>query len=132
MWIEKTIAIKMSKVITLNGLKGKELIDALFRKGAVRRSKHLHLKVLEAKESEAVLYVGVSVPKRNFKKAVDRNKIKRQLRSAIKNAEENIPFSGACMLIYTGRKHPLTSELVEGVKELFVQSNSVNYEESIF
>ena len=43
MWIEKTIAIKMSKVITLNGLKGKELIDALFRKGAVRRSKNLHL-----------------------------------------------------------------------------------------
>ena len=126
MWIEKTIAIKMSKVITLNGLKGKELIDALFRKGAVRRSKNLHLKVLEAKESEAVLYVGVSVPKRNFKRAVDRNKIKRQLRSAIKNAEENIPFSGACMLIYTGRKHPLTSELVEGVKELFGQSNSVN------
>jgi ribonuclease P protein component len=112
----------MSKLITLNRLKGKELIDALFRKGTVRRSKHLLLKVL---------YVGVSVPKRNFKRAVDRNKIKRQLRIALKNAEENIPFSGACMLIYTGRKHPLTSELVEGVKELFGQSNSVNQEESI-
>ena len=131
MWIEKTIPIKMSKVITLNRLKGKELIDALFRKGTVSRSKHLVLKVLEAKESETVLFVGVSVPKRNFKRAVDRNKIKRQLRIALKNAEENIPFSGACMLIYIGRKHPLTSELVEGVKELFGQSNSVNQEESI-
>ena len=131
MWIEKTIPIKMSKVITLNRLKGKELIDALFRKGTVRRSKRLIIKALEAKESETVLYVGVSVPKRNFKRAVDRNKIKRQLRIALKNAEENIPFSGACMLIYTGRKHPLTSELVEGVKELFGQSNSVNQEESI-
>jgi len=126
MWIEKTIPIKMNKVSTLNRLKGKELIDALFRKGTVRRSKHLLLKVLEAKESETVLYVGVSVPKRNFKRAVDRNKIKRQLRIALKNAEENIPFNGACMLIYTGRKHPLTSELVEGVKELFGQSNSVD------
>ena len=126
MWIEKTIPIKMSKVITLNRLKGKELIDALFRKGTVRRSKHLLLKVLETKESETVLYVGVSVPKRNFKRAVDRNKIKRQLRIALKNAEQNIPFSGACMLIYIGRKHPLTSELVEGVKGLFGQSNSVN------
>jgi len=132
MWIEKTIPIKMNKVSTLNRLKGKELIDALFRKGTVRRSKHLLLKVLEAKESETVLYVGVSVPKRNFKRAVDRNKIKRQLRIALKNAEENIPFSGACMLIYTGRKHPLTSELVEGVKELFGQSNNANYEESLF
>ena len=131
MWIEKTIPIKMSKASKLNRLKGKELIDALFRKGTVRRSKHLLLKVLETKESETVLYVGVSVPKRNFKRAVDRNKIKRQLRIALKNAEENIPFSGACMLIYIGRKHPLTSELVEGVKELFGQSNSVNQEESI-
>ena len=116
----------MSKVITLNRLKGKKLIDALFRKGTVSRSKHLVLKVLEAKESETVLFVGVSVPKRNFKRAVDRNKIKRQLRIALKNAEENIPFSGACMLIYTGRKHPLTSEIIEDVKELFGQSNSVN------
>ena len=126
MWIVITTPIKMSKVIILNRLKGKELIDALFRKGTVRRSKHLLLKVLEAKESETVLYVGVSVPKRNFKRAVDRNKIKRQLRIALKNAEENIPFNGACMLIYTGRKHPLTSELVEGVKELFGQSNNAN------
>ena len=131
MWIEKTIPIKMSKVITLNRLKGKELIDALFRKGTVRRSKHLILKALEAKESETVLYVGVSVPKRNFKRAVDRNKIKRQLRIALKNAEENIPFSGACMLIYTGRKHPLTSEFIEGVKELFGQSNGIKVGKSI-
>ena len=121
----------MSKVITLNRLKGKELIDALFRKGTVRRSKYLILKVLETKESETVLYVGVSVPKRNFKRAVDRNKIKRQLRIALKSAEENIPFSGACMLIYTGRKHPLTSEFIEGVKELFGQSNGIKVGERI-
>ena len=116
----------MSKLITLNRLKGKELIDALFRKGTVLRSKHLLLRVLESKASENELYVGVSVPKRNFKRAVDRNKIKRQLRIALKKAEGNIPFGGACMLIYTGRKHPLTSDLVEGVKEIFNQSSNVN------
>ena len=90
MWLVITTPIKMSKVITLNRLKGKELIDALFRKGTVRRSKHLFLKVLEAKESETVLYVGVSVPKLNFKRAVDRNKIKRQLRIALKKMEKNM------------------------------------------
>ena len=121
----------MNKVITLNRLKGKESIDALFRKGTVRRSKYLILKVLETKESETVLYVGVSVPKRNFKRAVDRNKIKRQLRIALKSAEENIPFSGACMLIYTGRKQPLTSQFIEGVKELFGQSNGIKVGKSI-
>ena len=118
----------MSKLITLNRLKGKELIDALFRKGTVLRSKHLVLRVLEAKASGKELYVGVSVPKRNFKRAVDRNKIKRQLRIALKKAEGNIPFGGACMLIYTGRKHPLTNELVVGVNELFSQSNSTKQE----
>ncbi|MDB4015744.1 ribonuclease P protein component [Flavobacteriaceae bacterium] len=118
----------MSKVITLNRLKGKELIDTLFRKGALHRSKHLLLKVLEAKESETVLYVGVSVPKHNFKRAVDRNKIKRQLRNALKKVEKQIPFSGACMLIYKGRKHPLTSDLVEGVKEIFNQPSNINSE----
>ena len=118
----------MSKLITLNRLKGKELIDALFRKGTVRRSKHLLLRVLESKTSENKLYVGVSVPKRTFKRAVDRNKIKRQLRIALKKAEGPIHFSGACMLIYRGRKHPLTNELVEGVNELFGQSNFAKQE----
>ncbi len=51
---------------------------------------------------------------------MDRNKIKRQLRIALKKAEGNIPFGGACMLIYTGRKHPLTNELVEGVMNYLV------------
>ena len=31
-----------------------------------------------------MLIYGVSVPKKNFKKAVDRNKIKRQLRQGLK------------------------------------------------
>lgn len=109
-------------MIVLNRLKGKDLIDALFRKGTVRKSKNVRLKVLEAKEDQSTLYVGVSVPKRNFKKAVDRNRIKRQLRVAIKQVEKNIPFSGSCMLIYTGRKHPITAELIENVKELFEKS----------
>ena len=109
-------------MITLNRLKGKERINTLFRKGTVLRSKHLMLKVLESDKKETRLYVGVSVPKRNFKKAVDRNRIKRQLRAAIKQAEKKINFSGSCMLIYTGRKLPLTAELNESVEQLFEQT----------
>jgi ribonuclease P protein component len=42
----------------------------------------------------------VSVGKRNFKKAVDRNKIKRQLRVVLQKNTNKMPFSGVYMLIY--------------------------------
>ncbi|MDO7646792.1 MAG: ribonuclease P protein component, partial [Flavobacteriaceae bacterium] len=87
----------MSKKLTLRRLKGKDLIDALFRKGAKIQSKNLLLKVLESPKGGEILRVGVSVPKRNFKRAVDRNHIKRQLRIVFKEVQVEVPFSGACM-----------------------------------
>ena len=85
----------MSKKLTLRRLKGKDLIDALFRKGAKIQSKNLLLKVLESPKGGEILRVGVSVPKRNFKRAVDRNHIKRQLRIVFKEVQGKVPFSGA-------------------------------------
>ena len=113
----------MNKTITLNRLKGKEKINMLFRKGSIHRTKHLLIKILEANKKEAVLYAGVSVPKRNFKRAVDRNRIKRQLRIALKAVEKTIPFDGSCMLIFNGRKSPTTHELVSELKILFEKQN---------
>ena len=111
----------MSKKLTLRRLKGKDLIDALFRKGAKIQSKNLLLKVLESPKGGEILRVGVSVPKRNFKRAVDRNHIKRQLRIVFKEVQGKVPFFGACMLIYKGHKKPLTSELVEEARGMFVK-----------
>ncbi|MBA22788.1 MAG: ribonuclease P protein component, partial [Flavobacteriales bacterium] len=70
----------MNKTATLNRLKGKEKINMLFRKSSIHQTKHLLIRVLEANKKDNKLYAGVSVPKRNFKRAVDRNRIKRQLR----------------------------------------------------
>tara|TARA_B100000767_G_scaffold263225_1_gene276744 strand:- start:1734 stop:2069 length:336 start_codon:yes stop_codon:yes gene_type:complete len=109
----------MSKRLTLKRLKGKDLIDALFRKGNKILSKNLMLKVLESPKGDKTLRIGVSVPKRNFRRAVDRNRIKRQLRVVFKEVQEKVTVFGACMLIYRGHKKALTSELIEEARGMF-------------
>jgi ribonuclease P protein component len=107
----------------LNRLKSKTVIDRLFLEGEGVHSKHLFIRLIQEKESP-YLYAGVSVSKRNFKKAVDRNRIKRQLRIALK-AVDPIPFRGSFMLVYKGRKLPKTQELVEESALLFAKITSL-------
>ena len=104
--------------ITLKRLKSKNTLDALFSNKNGRNTKSLVLKVLK-KENALFLFAGVSVPKKNFKNAVDRNRIKRQLRLGLKNIEHKLLFGGSCMLIYKGKKLPLTSEIIDETEDLF-------------
>ena len=103
---------------TLKRLKSKNTLDALFSNKNGHNTKSLVLKVLK-KENAFFLFAGVSVPKKNFKNAVDRNKIKRQLRRGLKNIEHKLLFGGSCMLIYKGKKLPLTSEIIDETEALF-------------
>ena len=63
-------------------LKGNKKIDFLFEKG-VRFSSEFVRCVFMKQESTELFYV-VSVPKKSFSRAVDRNKIKRQLREILR------------------------------------------------
>lgn len=101
---------------SLKRLKSKNVIDRLFRQGDVIHTKHLMLRVL--KKEDTILYAGVSVAKRNFKRAVDRNKIKRQLREVLKSLEEEIPYGGSCMLIFKGRTMLSTKDLLKQGKQI--------------
>ncbi len=66
-------------------LKGKNTIDLLFSKGKSVSKYPLRLVyVAVEKESEADVQVGVSVSKKYFKKAVDRNYFKRVLRETFR------------------------------------------------
>jgi len=65
-------------------LKSEKLISKLFLEGKSVSAYPLRMVYLKTTFDEAVkIKAGVSVSKRNFKKAVDRNRIKRLLREAI-------------------------------------------------
>jgi ribonuclease P protein component len=64
-------------------LRSKKLIEQLFREGSSFNSYPLRFVALHVPgPSELPVQVLVSVSKRNFKKAVDRNRLKRQMREA--------------------------------------------------
>ena len=89
-------------------LKSQKLIERLFLEGnsiSVYPLRLVYLK--EPSENGATLKTGVSVSKRNFKKAVDRNHIKRLLREAYRLNKStyfnNITTPFALMILYIGK-----------------------------
>jgi ribonuclease P protein component len=99
----------------IKALKGREVITALFKQGAVVKAPPL---LMRYQKNDALpnLHLGVSVPKTKFKKAVDRNRVKRQLRAilqknqaAVCDAFEHTGHQG--MLLYLDNKIPESSLL---------------------
>ncbi len=92
-------------------LKSKILIENLFTEGKTVSSYPLKLVYLKTDLIESVkIQAGVSVPKRNFKRAVDRNRIKRLMREAYRLNKHlifnNIEGSYAFMFLYLGKDIP--------------------------
>jgi len=98
-------------------LKGKKEISLLFENGTQYHGNGLILRFCQ--EEGPLLSVGVTVSKKNFSKAVDRNRIKRLLRAAIKEQDVLFSFGGKGMLVYTGKKMPDLFYLIKEVKDLF-------------
>lgn len=74
-------------------LKSKKLITQLFSEGKSIKVFPLRMVYLQTEHnSKFPVQCGVSVPKRNFKKAVDRNRIKRLLRESYR-LQKNIVYS---------------------------------------
>ncbi|MDX1650960.1 MAG: ribonuclease P protein component [Brumimicrobium sp.] len=105
----------------------KKIIGALFIEGSHLKQYpfvlHYQCVLLPTEKKFQIVF---SVPKRRFKKAVERNRIKRLMREAVRKnkhiIEENLPQSGeqlALFLIYTGKKEENQSFMLAKIDTLF-------------
>lgn len=86
-------------------LKGRKQIQQLFAEGKTMVRYPVKLVYLK-NEGEQRHKVAVSVPKRNFKKAVDRNRLKRLLRESYRLNKQEFPVKSSgysLMFIYLGK-----------------------------
>ncbi len=104
-------------------LKGKKVFDLLFSQGKTIKSFPLQLWYLPHDFEDAVSFkVGVVAPKKRFKKAVHRNKVKRLLREAYRQNKSlvfnNIEGSYALLFLYLGNTIPSYSQVDDVMQQL--------------
>lgn len=110
-------------------LKSKKHIDLLFTQGKACSKFPLKMIYTTTDFSDDVpLKTGVSVSKRNFKKAVDRNKIKRLLRECYR-LNKHIIFNDldekyVCMFLYLGKEIPQFQDLNQKMERLLLDFKS--------
>ncbi|GAA4234120.1 ribonuclease P protein component [Postechiella marina] len=105
-------------------LKSKKLIDQLFTEGKSVSAYPLRLVYMPTSFNEDVIAkTGVSVSKRNFKTAVDRNRIKRLLREIyrLNKADyfNNLTTQHTFMILYIGKDKPTFTQIELKMKQLF-------------
>ncbi|SEH59935.1 ribonuclease P protein component [Paenimyroides aquimaris] len=104
-------------------LKKKKYIDLLFSEGRTVTKYPLRLVYVPVKDLEVPLQMGVSVSKRYFKKAVDRNYFKRVLRECYRLNKQillnDLQEPYVMMFFYQTKERLTYTEIEEKTKQLF-------------
>jgi len=110
-------------------LKSKKLIEQLFEGGSKLKSRPLVVRYLEASLPEAVpCQAMVSVSKRSFKRAVDRNRIKRLMRENWRLQKQPVletldaqQKQWAIVFIFVGKEMPTFEEMQKSMTTVVEQ-----------
>jgi ribonuclease P protein component len=116
-------------------LKSQKLIEQLFAQGQSVVAHPLRMVYIKAEFDEAIkIKAGVSVSKRHFKKAVDRNRIKRLMREAYRLQKaayiNNISEQYALMILYIGKEksdfETISKKMTQLMDKFITNINSTN------
>ena len=104
------------KYPSIEKLKSKKLLDELFASGKKLNEYPIKLVYKQLNfDDDILIKTGVSAPKRNFKKAVDRNRIKRLLREGYRLNKyiihDKLDKKYICMFLYLGKEMPSFNDL---------------------
>lgn len=113
-------------------LKSRKVISKLFESGKQVKAYPIRavysISEFDSNYHTAHVQMGISVPKRLFRSAVDRNRIKRQMKEAyrmyhteLSDLAEKQNIYLAMMVIYIDRKEPDFNHLIKKVKNLVDQ-----------
>lgn len=104
-------------------LKSKKLIDKLYKEGSSVKAFPLRMVFLQTEHtSDYPAQIGVSVAKRNFKKAPDRNRLKRLMRESYRLQKEivynNLDLPYVFMISYLGKEEKDYEEIYAKMNKL--------------
>ena len=127
-----TFAIMRKTLGKSEKLKSKQLIGELFLQGKHCKTFPFQLIYLpQSHPSETQLKVAFSVPKRNLKSAVQRNRVKRKMREIYRQYKQEItkdlPKPYFCMFIYTAKEihqHDVLNEAFLKLSKTFIRLTS--------
>ena len=99
------------KINKLLSLKSKNSFNLIFNDGSYHKNNNIGVRFYKENEK---FYVGYAVSKKLFSKAVDRNLIKRRMRSEVHKLSDIILkncFSGSYLFIYLGKNIPSSKSI---------------------